>query len=592
MAKPKTELKLWFANMEPVRLVRTEFRHSRLSVAVKKARRGSERGNIKWTRGVQAICALLLRWAAWGARRREDNAARMPVLEGGKSSPASTLSYALGKEELYWVADLFGRNRKGERLLGELLVIRNRDFSAVKSEPISLAFDERLLPPDCIKVWVDGAPVSAAEKLAALAETIERNHLRGRGAYRWDGDLGDADEEAEGGSDDSAHQTVEPAPGLGKHWISFETFIEERTRDFVGRDFVFAAIRRFLANGGSDYFIIEGEPGIGKSAIMSWLVGESEFDCPVHHFNIASQGINTARQFVGNVCSRLVTHLGLPHAELPGDFCVDSAFLSKLLEEAAGRLGGANNLLIAVDALDEAAPAGIGQSENPLFLPVSLPPGIRIIATSRHGWERRFRFMHAEAFALDPSGEANSRDVREYIGWQVERDGIRQWIAERAIGSAEFTSRMLEKSEGNFMYLHYVLREMAQGSYGDRGIEGIPSGLQNYYDDHWRRMGMMARPLPRTKLKIIYVLCEAKKPVSCELLSDFAAEDAVAVQDVLDEWRQFLDVVNEEKQRRYSIYHSSFRDFLHRRDIVKAAGITLEGINEQIADSLLRGLPT
>lgn len=141
------------------------------------------------------------------------------------------------------------------------------------------------------------------------------------------------------------------------------------------------------------------------------------------------------------------------------------------------------------------------------------------------------------------------------------------------------------------MYLHYVLREMAQGAYRHRDISDIPSGLQNYYEDHWRRMGMMTRPLPRAKLKIIYVLCETKRPVSCELLSDFAGEDAITVQEVLDEWRQFLDVVAAEKQKRYSVYHCSFRDFLHRREIVQAAGISLGDIDRQIGGSLAEGLP-
>ena len=45
-----------------------------------------------------------------------------------------------------------------------------------------------------------------------------------------------------------------------------------------------------------------------------------------------------------------------------------------------------------------------------------------------------------------------------------------------------------------------------------------------------------------------------------------------------------------DKKTRYSLYHSSFRDFLYRRDIVQAAGETFEGVNKQIVDSLTKGL--
>jgi hypothetical protein len=37
---------------------------------------------------------------------------------------------------------------------------------------------------------------------------------------------------------------------------------------------------------------------------------------------------------------------------------------------------------------------------------------------------------------------------------------------------------------------------------------------------------------------------------------------------------------------RYSIYHASFQDFLHRQDVVQAAGVTLRGIGSLIADNM------
>jgi hypothetical protein len=136
-----------------------------------------------------------------------------------------------------------------------------------------------------------------------------------------------------------------------------------------------------------------------------------------------------------------------------------------------------------------------------------------------------------------------------------------------------------------------VLPEIESGAYRDLGIEQLPAGLVGYYDDHWIRMGMMVRPLPRVKLRLIYILSEARKPVSRQLLSEFATDteiriDQLDVQEVLDEWKQFLLEDHLEMKARYSIYHASFRDFLHRKDIVQAAGVTIAGINMIIADNL------
>ena len=40
----------------------------------------------------------------------------------------------------------------------------------------------------------------------------------------------------------------------------------------------------------------------------------------------------------------------------------------------------------------------------------------------------------------------------------------------------------------------------------------------------------------------------------------------------------------------YRFYHESFRDFLHRRDIVQAAGVNLPDISAEIADVMTGGL--
>jgi hypothetical protein len=42
--------------------------------------------------------------------------------------------------------------------------------------------------------------------------------------------------------------------------------------------------------------------------------------------------------------------------------------------------------------------------------------------------------------------------------------------------------------------------------------------------------------------------------------------------------------------KRWSVYHASFRDFLNRQEIIQAAGVTIQGINELIADYLWAGL--
>ena len=96
-------------------------------------------------------------------------------------------------------------------------------------------------------------------------------------------------------------------------------------------------------------------------------------------------------------------------------------------------------------------------------------------------------------------------------------------------------------------------------------------------------MRLGAQPLPQNRIEIVYILSVVPIPVSRDLICEFSGQDALAVQSVLDEWAQFLRF---DPQKRHSLYHASFRDFLHRLDIVQAAGVRLEKINAAIADSL------
>ena len=54
--------------------------------------------------------------------------------------------------------------------------------------------------------------------------------------------------------------------------IDFSAYIIDRTKDFTGREWVFAEIDRWLGDtAGPRYFVITGRPGTGKSAIAARL---------------------------------------------------------------------------------------------------------------------------------------------------------------------------------------------------------------------------------------------------------------------------------------------------------------------------------
>ena len=388
----------------------------------------------------------------------------------------------------------------------------------------------------------------------------------------------------------SAHpEVLKEVPGVQAQYaglpatLQFQALIEDKTAGFVGREYVFEAITSFLSSQPNGYFIIEGDPGVGKSAILAEYARRS--GC-VAHFNVRSQGINRAGQFLESVCAQLINRYGLPYSVLPPNATRDGAFLGHLLDEVSVRLGPGEQLAITVDALDEVEVSSQQSGSNILYLPASLPRGIYFLLTRRPVSLPLTTHAPLQVLDLMEYKDNNRLDALTFIRQAAARPRVRAWIDAQGLGIEDFISTLGDNSENNFMYLRYVLADIEGGLYEDFRIGHLPRGLEGYYEDHWRRMGMATRPLPRTKIKLVYIMAEVREPISRELISEIAGEDALTVQEVLDEWKQFLHQQQVEGQFLNSLYHASFRDFLHRQDIVQAAGVTIGDINLQIADNL------
>ncbi|MEZ2239981.1 ATP-binding protein [Microcoleus sp.] len=362
-----------------------------------------------------------------------------------------------------------------------------------------------------------------------------------------------------------------------------ETIIQDRTQDFTGRRFVFAAIAEFLQNNRKGYFVLEADPGVGKSSIMAKLVLLLKRRC-VAHFNSQSQGIVRAEQFLENACTQLIRGYQLNYPQLPENATRDGNFLSRLLGEVSARLGG-KKLIIVVDALDEVDLSLQGRGSNVLYLPDALPDNVYFIVSKQ---PKRLPLPNHQVFDLMQYSAESLADVKVYIDKRTGNSAsIQSWINRQNLQREQFVAAVAEKSQNNFMYLRYVLNDIDSGKYSDVNLQDLPRELEGYYDKHWARMEMAVRDkeLRRRKLKVIYLLTKTRKPVCCDILADFAEEDALDVQEVLDDWEQFLRRSSDTPPD-YSIYHASFQRFLHRIDVVQKAGVSLRDIETAISDNL------
>ena len=364
---------------------------------------------------------------------------------------------------------------------------------------------------------------------------------------------------------------------------TFTTLIEEKTRGFIGRDFVFEALDTFLQKYDRGYFVVQGEPGIGKTAMISQLI---KIRGHIHHFNYTSLGIVKPEQFLENVCVQLIARYRLDRFYNLLEARRDGGYLSGLLEEVSAKLGDGQQAVILVDALDEAERA-FDPRANVLYLPSHLPKGVYFVVTRRPVADFPLQVEVPErTFYLEADSEGNLLDVQLYLKKAAEREGIRAQLQAEGMSVEDFVHVLLDKSEGNFMYLRYVVPDIEAGKYPSLKLEELPHGLMGYYERHWRQMRTMDEETwINYRQPVICFLATALEPITVEQLATFSRLTVPRVKAALRDWREFLDKEQIEGTKKYRIYHTSFQEFLRKKDEV--GEVDLAQTHGDIADVLL-----
>jgi len=369
--------------------------------------------------------------------------------------------------------------------------------------------------------------------------------------------------------------------------------IEDKIQDFVGRKFVFDEIEDFIDTKSRGYFIVRGDPGIGKSALSAQFVKTT--GC-VHHFNVRAEGISTASKFLTNICAQLIVAYDLDYQTLPPETAQDSGFLSNLLEHISKKLSSDEKLVIVVDALDEVDTTDATTGANVLYLPIMLPTGVYIVATMRRDKDVNLRIQcEQQMFEIKQDDARNIADISERITHALKHEGIQTYISKQQIDNEGFVVHLTKTSQGNFIYLRYVLSEIEHGAYTDLALNAIPIGLQNYYRDHWQRMKGRDEKENREwfdyKLKVVVGLTITKSPISIDLIVDYSCvQKRSYVRTVLKEWRAFLyeDEMQykEGMRKRYRMYHDSFRDFLGSLEEIEDERVDLMAAKKKFSNTM------
>ena len=368
--------------------------------------------------------------------------------------------------------------------------------------------------------------------------------------------------------------------------IEFQSLIESRTQQFVGRKYIYEAFDKFKENHDRGYFTVVSEPGTGKTAIAANYVAQHKTPC---YFNIAPQGNNTPEQFLKSIRNQLIEYYKLQD--------VQDANLETLLNTIASKSGEDEFLVIVVDALDEVKQEP--GPENILNLPRYLPRKIYFFLTRTHELDNQRRLLTDSNTAyqeldLRDMQELSKEDIAKYLDLFLYHDNqarptLEQWLKNNEYRKEEFKDLFLGKVGDNFMYATCLIDGILnRQEYQRVNLNDLPSTLINYYDWHWKRMGM-DDPEKRLKKDILYLIKEVKQDngeIYDEAIAEILTTNIDEVQQVLDEWYKYFRVTTNESNRYYTFYHNSFFQYLSNRNELDNERERFREINQKIVQYL------
>ena len=399
--------------------------------------------------------------------------------------------------------------------------------------------------------------------------------------------------------------------------IDFVAYMNDRTRDFTGREWLDAHVDNWLCDADAfQTLILTGEPGIGKTAYAAHLIRARPKLVAAYHFCAASQSEwidpeafarSLALQLSANEPAYLDSLLlqergilsGHSDREDPQRLAVDIvdqfgetdplAYFRRIICQPLSSIHRSRHqstTFILVDGLSEALThQGMVTIVDLLASTQDLRSPVRFILTTRdeprvlHHWKRA---DHAEITSTAPE---NQRDLTEYVNLRI---GQMPPDEPKGVDDSDALGHVVtEASGGNFLYAAYAMDSIVQGSLRS-GHHLLPAGLDEVYRSFLtsRIRGDDSGLWEERYMPVLGVLAVARRPLRVTTLADLTGLEPDIVASTLSSMSEFLSVHPGPPQQ-YALYHESCREFL--LDKIRAGSYHVDGTawNQHIAEFYL-----
>jgi hypothetical protein len=348
-------------------------------------------------------------------------------------------------------------------------------------------------------------------------------------------------------------------------------FQRVRVDEFIGRDWLTTKVDAFLndPNRKSGAFLLIGDAGVGKTSFMAHLVKERRY---LHLFAEQAPGQAMLQRAMQSLASQLVSRYQIdPYKDRDtlNALSVFPDFLERILRLAASTLTEGEKIVIVCDALDE---AGVFPDHFVFGLPKELPDGVYFILSQR---PVNVKLPNFEPVIenLEAQGEGNLQDIEAYLSAVAKRPEVAGQIRSKEYSEEFFIQTLKEKSQGVWMYLHYIIKEIESGARAPLDLGNLPTGLVGYYAEYWDawrtgKRGKGEEVWDELYAPLLTTLAAAQEAIPVDWLiqwADVTAKPREVTRLLTEHWRAFITEKEKDGQKTYTPYHLSFKDFITGR---------------------------
>lgn len=381
--------------------------------------------------------------------------------------------------------------------------------------------------------------------------------------------------------------------------IDFSHDIKRLSEDFKGREWLFDEIDGWLKDDKKRFFILTGEPGVGKSAIAARLTQVRPDNILAYHFCIAG---NIGTIVPNTVLRSLAAQLGdtlpkygeaLANTIKPSQISINIHQVIGKVEAGAKVVGAvishltASNsdeeldillraplsalkapdrpqspVFILIDSLDEAKTY---QGESNLITLLAkandLPGWVRFVCTTRPEQAVLSYFQRFEPYMLAAESQMNQDDIKQYVNYRVDKKAVRERLAVTDVTPEVLAEHVGALANGNFLYTKMLLNDIETGQQSLDDLTALPKSLDDIYFGFLRRFS--DEDWDTRYQPVLGKLAVAQEPITETQLANFTGIHQRQVKRNLTVIDQYLDVLEDaEGSKTYRLFHQSLRDYL------------------------------